>query len=84
MASQVFVRNVPDDLWRIVKSHAAARGQTLSAAVVEALRAWLLSSAADVPAPPDWNGISRLGHGGRGDVSERHDAYLAEAALRNH
>jgi plasmid stability protein len=80
VADKVFVRNIPDDLWRALKARAGMEGTTVSAALQQAIRAWL---AADVPGVRDpFAGITGLGRGDRDDVSERHDRYLAEAIHR--
>jgi len=80
MAEKVFVRNVPDKLWRSLKAGAAARGMTVSKAVRQALEAWIEKPDAE-PTRFRWRKITALGASGQTDVSERHDEYLARAAL---
>jgi hypothetical protein len=78
MAEKVFVRDIPDDLWRSLKSGASARGMTVSKAVSEAIREWLKSPDVD-SGEFAYKPISDLGSSGIGDVSEKHDRYIAEA-----
>ncbi len=81
MPDKVFVRNVPEDLWRGVKARAALEGKTVSAAVAEALRSWLERDEDGPEEAVDWEGITALGRSGAADGSDRHDEILAAAAL---
>lgn len=78
MAEKVFVRDVPDELWRSLKAGAARRGITVSKAVSEAIRKWL-SEEDTSEAGFEWKGIANLGASGAGDVSEAHDRHMAVA-----
>jgi len=79
MPEKVFVRDIPDEVWRALKARASLDGMTLSQAVTSAIRGFLSGGGVrDVPADP-WGGITGLGEGDERDVSERHDHYLAEA-----
>jgi hypothetical protein len=81
MAEKVFVRDIPDDLWRSLKAGASARGMTVSKAVSEAIREWLKSGDVD-KGEFAYKTISDLGSSGVADVSAKHDRYLAEAVHR--
>ena len=79
MPDKVFVRGIPDDLWRAIKARASLEGITLSEAVQAAIRTYLLgSSPAGSSAEDPWRGIIALGASGHSDVSVRHDHYLAQ------
>jgi hypothetical protein len=81
MPEKVFIRGMPDELWRAIKARASLDGMSISRAVQEALRVYLsglrLGTTGDASDP--WRGIVGLGRGGASDVSERHDHYVAEA-----
>jgi hypothetical protein len=81
MAEKVFVRDIPDDLWRNLKAGASARGMTVSKAVAEAIREWLKSGDVD-KGEFAYKPISDLGSSDLGDVAEKHDKYLAEAVQK--
>jgi hypothetical protein len=54
---------IPDPLFRKVKSHAAQRGQTLKEFVTDALKARLETQSGDDPRNPPWMaGFGSLGH----------------------
>jgi plasmid stability protein len=78
MPEKVFVRNVPDRLWRRLKAGAAGRGMTVSKAVAQALEAWLDRPDSE-PSRFAWQGITDLGATGETSVSERHDEHLARS-----
>jgi hypothetical protein len=78
MAEKVFVRGIPDELWRSLKAGAAERGLTVSRAVAEAIRLWLAKGGGKAKGFA-YTGISNLGSGGPADVSENHDRYVADA-----
>jgi plasmid stability protein len=78
MPEKVFVRNIPDDLWRAVKARASLEGITVSEAVKRALSQYL-AGVRDSPAQRGaFDGIIGLFADDAPDVSERHDYYLAE------
>ncbi len=81
MPDKVFIRGIPDDLWRAIKARASLEGITVSQAVQVAIRAYLsgVNPNASSRSSDPWRGIVALGASGRLDVSERHDHYLAEA-----
>jgi len=81
MPDKVFVRNIPDDLWRALKAKASLEGKTLSQAIQEAVQSYLLGQANSKPGPgrDPWSGITAIGRSGKHDVSEKHDEYLAAA-----
>ena len=81
MPDKVFIRGVPDELWRAFKARANLEGITVAEAVRQALRDYLggpTSSAAGDPADC-WSAITAVGGSGREDVSERHDHFIAKA-----
>jgi len=78
MAEKVFVRDVPDELWKSLKAGAARRGVTVSRAVTEAIRKWLREEGPEKKGFP-WRGITNLGVSGDTDISEAHDRALAAA-----
>lgn len=80
MPEKVFIRNVPDDLWRAIKARASLDGLTLSQAVQIAIRAYLNGDAFAVNAGDPFAGIVGLGASGFDDVSENHDRHLARVA----
>jgi hypothetical protein len=81
MPEKIFVRGIPDDLWRAIKSRASLEGITVSQALQAAIRAYLAgaSQVESSSLPDPWKGMIAVGEGDRSDVSERHDHYLAEA-----
>lgn len=83
MPEKVFIRGIPDEMWRALKARASLEGITVSQAVQAAIRAYLsgTSRAADSGPTGVWGGITDVGGSGDKDVSERHDHYLAEANL---
>ena len=84
MPDKVFIRNVPDDLWRALKAKASLEGITLSSAVTEAVEAYLngVSSRKGQNKTDPWKAITALGKSGKRNVAARHDHYLAEALKR--
>jgi plasmid stability protein len=78
MPEKVFVRNIPDDLWRAVKARASLEGITVSEAVQRALSQYLAGGSAPKKSRGFFDGIIGLASGDEPDVSERHDYYLAE------
>lgn len=78
MPEKVFVRNVPDELWRAFKTRASLDGVTVSEAVQRALRQYLSGASSAEPVRGAFDGIIGLFSGEAPDVSERHDHYLAE------
>jgi plasmid stability protein len=78
MPEKVFVRNIPDKLWRTFKARANLEGITVSQAVQQALRQYLAGAGGRGPYRGAFDGIIGLGASGLSDVSERHDYYLAE------
>jgi len=78
MPEKVFVRNIPDELWRAVKARASLEGITVSEAVQRALKQYLAGVGRQRPYRGAYDGIIGLGASGLSDISERHDHYLAE------
>lgn len=78
MAEKVFVRDIPDELWREFKAGAAKRGLTVSKAFSKAIRLWLKHDE-EPEASVNWEAISNLGASGESDIAENHDKHLAEA-----
>ena len=81
MADKVFIRNVPDDLWRALKARASLDGKTVSEAVREAVQAYLAGPRLAEPAADAWDAITALGASGHEDTSEAHDEAIAQAVL---
>lgn len=81
MPEKVFVRNIPDELWRAVKAKAALEGITVSEAVQRALKQYLGGIGSSPPKRGTFDGIIGLFASGQSDVSERHDYYLAEGEI---
>lgn len=79
MPDKVFIRNLPDDLWRALKSKASLDGITLSNAVREAVEAYVRGDASIQKADDPWKGIIAIGESGQEDTADRHDAALAQA-----
>ena len=77
MADKVFVRDIPDELWRSLKVSAAERKMTLSRAVAEAIRMWIAKG--EKTSGFRYAAVSNLGSSGLEDVSENHDRYIAGA-----
>ncbi len=80
MPDKVFIRNVPDDLWRAFKARASLEGLTLSQAIGIAIRGYLRGSTEADPNSDPFAGIVALGSSGYDDVSEHHDEHIAQAA----
>jgi hypothetical protein len=78
MPEKVFIRNVPDDLWRAVKARASLEGITISEAVQRALRGYLAGVSGGDGSRDHWHGMIGLFGGDEPDVAEHHDLYLAE------
>jgi hypothetical protein len=84
MPEKVFVRGIPDDLWRAIKARASLEGITLSEAIQAAIRTYLSGEAPAGVSPEDpWRGLVALGASGHSDVSARHDHYLAKRKKTN-
>ena len=81
MADKVFIRNIPDELWRKLKGHSALQGKTVSQAVREAIMLWLSRVEERDTREVNWEGITGLGRSGMSDVSEEHDDYLSSFRL---
>jgi len=79
MPEKVFIRNIPDDLWRALKARANLDGLTVSEAVQEAIQGFLAGHGSARGTADPWGSIIGLGASGVADVAERHDHYLAEA-----
>ena len=80
MPERVFVRGIPEELWRALKAKASLEGMTVSEALRIAIGGYLTGSIARVAGTTDpWSGITAIGSSGSSDVSELHDHYLAEA-----
>ena len=78
MPEKVFVRNIPDELWRAFKARASLDGITVSEAVQRALRQYLAGGSGAEPVRGAFAGITGLFSDPAVDVSEQHDRYLAE------
>ncbi|MCB9736683.1 MAG: hypothetical protein H6745_29240 [Deltaproteobacteria bacterium] len=62
---------IPDDLYRRTKAHAALLGRPLNDVVADALRAQLAASSADVTAVRGWRSVfGVVPPGGTADVDE--------------
>ncbi len=82
MPEKVFIRGIPDELWRAVKARAALEGITISKAVSRAIRLYLagFDTMKTSSSKDPWADISDLGKSGRSDISKNHDRYIAEAS----
>ena len=82
MPDKVFIRNVPDQLWRAFKARASLDGLTMSQAIQIAIEGYLRGNAARGGAAEKdpFAGIVGLGASGDDDVSEHHDRYLSLVA----
>ena len=79
MPDKVFIRGIPDSMWRAFKARASLDGHTVSKAIQLAIRSYLDGPSVRISSDDPWKGITALGESGAEDVSERHDHYLAEA-----
>ena len=78
MPEKVFIRSIPDEIWRALKARASLEGLTVSEAVQEALRRYLTGTIGPVESDV-WAGITDIGGSGSPDGAEAHDRHVAAA-----